>query len=76
MGMTPNIKQKVNTRSRGKEFRTKAARIFDHAAYKRRGMIEGIFGAEEAEHPSVVLQVPQKCKPEKVRAAKGNRMEY
>ena len=50
MGMTPNIKQKVNARSRGKEFRAKAARIFDHATYKKRGMIEGIFGANEAEH--------------------------
>ena len=50
MGMTPSIKQKVNARSRGKEFRAKAARIFDHVTYKKHGMMEGIFGAEEAEH--------------------------
>ncbi len=48
-GMTPNIKQRGNAVNRTKKFRKKAAGLFDGEIYKKRGMIEGIFGAEETE---------------------------
>ncbi len=50
LGMVPNIKQRKNAKSRGKKHRKKAAKLFDAILYKQRGMIEGIFGAEETEH--------------------------
>ena len=50
LSMVPNIKQRKNARSRGKKHRKKASGLFDAVLYKQRGMIEGIFGAEEAEH--------------------------
>lgn len=52
-GMLPNIKQRKsvansgNARNRGKPARRRAGELFDPEKYKRRGMIEGIFGAEE-----------------------------
>ena len=62
IGMIPNIKQKVNTRSRGKEFRAKAARIFDHATYKKHDMIEEISGAEEVEHHQICCRLRKNTK--------------
>ncbi len=50
LDMVPNIKQRKNAKSRGKKHRKKAAKLFDAILYKQRGMIEGIFGAEETEH--------------------------
>lgn len=50
MGMTPNISQRENATNRNKRFRRKAARLFDVSIYRYRGLIEGIFGAEESEH--------------------------
>ena len=47
MGMIPNIKQRKDAVSRGKPNRRKAAGIFDEQEYKKRSLIEGIFGAEE-----------------------------
>ena len=44
----PNIKQRTNAK-KGKN-RKKAAKIFDASIYHYRGLIEGIFGAEEAKH--------------------------
>ena len=51
MDMNPNIKQrsfgKDAKSNRGKPNRKKAAKIYDPEEYKKRGMVEGIFGAEE-----------------------------
>ena len=47
-GIVPNIKQRRNAVSRDKPNRLKAAANFDPIEYKKRAMIEGIFGAEEA----------------------------
>ena len=48
MGMIPNIKQRKDAVNRGKPNRRKAAEIFDEQEYRKRAMIERIFGAEEA----------------------------
>ncbi len=48
-GMTPNIKQGNNAISSSKPFRKRAAGMFGAGVYKKRGMIEGIFGTEEIE---------------------------
>ena len=48
MGFIPNIKQRKDAVNRGKPSRSKAARLFDQNEYRKRGMIEGVFGAEEA----------------------------
>ena len=48
MGMTPNIKQRMDAVNRGKPSRKKAASLFDGEEYKKRALIEGIFGAEES----------------------------
>ena len=51
LGMHPNIKQKANAKNRGKLYRRRAAGEFDPDLYKRRGMVEAIFGAAEtADH--------------------------
>ena len=52
LGMHPNIKQKANAKNRGRPSRRRAAREFDPDLYKRRGMVEAIFGAaaETADH--------------------------
>ena len=48
--MRPNIKQRKDVANTRMPFRKKASEMFDAEAYKSRGMIEGIFGAEaEAE---------------------------
>ena len=50
--MLPNIKQRkrrMRTNAKGKN-RKKAAKIFNASVYHYRGLIEGIFGAEEARH--------------------------
>ena len=47
MGMIPNIKQRKDAVSRGKPYRKKAARMFNDNEYRKRSLIEGIFGAEE-----------------------------
>jgi hypothetical protein len=44
----PNIKQRTNAK-KGKN-RKKAAKIFNASIYHYRGLIEGIFGAEENKH--------------------------
>ena len=52
MGMHPNIKQRRgaensgNRRNVGRPFRRRAGEMFDPDGYRRRGMVEGIFGAE------------------------------
>lgn len=47
-GMKPNIKQrKTQGTNRGLRFRKKAAEEFDKALYRFRGLVEGIFGAQE-----------------------------
>ena len=48
MGFIPNIKQRKDAVNRGKPSRSKAARLFDQDEYRKRGMIEGVFGAEGA----------------------------
>ena len=48
MQMLPNIKQRKDATNRGKPYRKKAAELFDENEYKKRALIEGIFGAEEA----------------------------
>ncbi len=50
MGMRPNIKQRRGAVNRTKRFRRRAAWMFDTDVYRYRGLIEGIFGAEESEH--------------------------
>jgi len=49
-GLRPNIKQrrKGGRRNRGLRFRRRAGEEFDEAAYRYRGLVEGIFGAEES----------------------------
>jgi len=50
-GMKPNIKQRETAgRNRGLRFRRKAGEEFDEALYHFRGLVEGIFGAEEVEN--------------------------
>jgi hypothetical protein len=52
MDIIPNIKQKENAQNRGEKmkYRRKASRMFNVPVYHYRGLIEGIFGAEETEH--------------------------
>ena len=52
MNMFPNIKQRINARNKGKnrKYRKKASEIFNISLYHYRGLIEGIFGAEETAH--------------------------
>ena len=52
MNMFPNIKQRINARNKGKnrKYRKKASEIFNISLYHYRGLIEGIFGAEERAH--------------------------
>ena len=51
MGMHPNIKQgrsagnSGNRRNAGRPFWRRAGKMFDPDGYRRRGMVEGIFGA-------------------------------
>ena len=53
MEMRPNIDQRKsrensgNRRNAGKRFRRRAAALFDRWRYRKRRMVEGIFGAEE-----------------------------
>jgi hypothetical protein len=48
MEMLPNIKQKTNANN--KKNKKKAAGLFNVSVYHYRGLIEGIFGAEETKH--------------------------
>lgn len=49
--MKPNIKQReTEGTNRGLRFRKKAAEEFDEALYHFRGLVEGIFGAQETEN--------------------------
>jgi hypothetical protein len=52
MNMFPNIKQRINARNKGKnmKYRKTASEIFNISLYHYRGLIEGIFGAEETAH--------------------------
>lgn len=55
LGMTPNIKQRRPPRHRSapeqdSPYRRKGAEVFDETEYRKRDMIEGIFGAEEAKN--------------------------
>jgi len=48
-GLHPNIKQReTHGRNRCRRFRRKAADEFNQAIYRYRGLVEGIFGAEES----------------------------
>jgi hypothetical protein len=50
-GMKPNIKQRETAgTNRGLRFRRRAAEEFDELTYHYRGLVEGIFGAEETEN--------------------------
>ncbi len=50
-GMKPNIKQrKTEGTNRGLRYRRRAAEEFNDAVYRYRGLVEGIFGAEEVEN--------------------------
>ena len=52
INMFPNIKQRINAKNKGKnmKYRKKASEIFNISLYHYRGLIEGIFGAEETAH--------------------------
>lgn len=52
MYMLPNIKPRINARNKGErmKYRKKASELFNVSVYHYRGLIEGIFGAEETEH--------------------------
>ena len=52
MNMFPNIRQRINARNKGRnrKYRKKASEIFNLSQYHYRGLIEGIFGAEETAH--------------------------
>ena len=47
MGMIPNIRQRKDAVNRGKSYRRKAAGMFSDSEYRKRSLIEGIFGAKE-----------------------------
>ena len=47
MSMIPNIKQRKDAKNRDKPNRRRAAEMFDGVVYHLRGMIYGVFGAEE-----------------------------
>jgi len=50
-GMKPNIKQReTEGTNRGLRFRRKAGEEFDEQLYRFRGLVEGIFGAQETEN--------------------------
>jgi len=50
-GLHPNIKQReTHGRNRGRRFRKQAAEEFNQDIYRYRGLIEGIFGAEESKN--------------------------
>lgn len=50
-GMKPNIKQRdMAGKNRGLRFRKRAGEEFDEALYRFRGLVEGIFGAQETEN--------------------------
>jgi len=50
-GMKLNIKQREKEgTNRGLRFRRRAAKEFNDDVYRYRGLMEGIFGAEESEH--------------------------
>ena len=50
-GMKPNIKQRrTEGTNRGLRHRRRAAEEFNSAVYRYRGLVEGIFGAEEVEN--------------------------
>lgn len=49
--MNPNIKRReTKGTNRGLRFRKKAAKEFDKALYRWRGLVEGIFDAQETEN--------------------------
>ena len=53
MNMFPNIKHRINAnrnKGRNRKYRKKASEIFNLSQYHYRGLIEGIFGAEETAH--------------------------
>jgi len=60
MEMLPNISQRKNATNRNKRFRREAARIFDVTVYRYRGLIEGIFGAEESEHHQLYCRLKKR----------------
>ena len=47
MGMIPNIRQRKDAVNRDKSHRRKAASMFSGSKYRKRALIESIFGAEE-----------------------------
>ena len=50
-GLHPNIKHReTHGRNRCRRFRKRAANEFDQAIYRYRGLVEGIFGAEESKN--------------------------
>ena len=50
-GLHPNIKQRETYgNNRGRRFRRRAATEFNQSIYRYRGLIEGIFGAEESKN--------------------------
>jgi DDE family transposase len=53
MNMLPNIRQRKNAKNKSSnknKYRKKAAKIFNASIYHYRGLIEGIFRAEETSH--------------------------
>ena len=66
MGMIPNILQRKsrensgNRRNVGKRFRRRAAALFDLVGYRKRRMVEGIFGAEETSNHRLLCRYRKK----------------
>lgn len=60
MKMLPNISQRKNATNRNKRFRRLAAKLFDVSVYRYRGLIEGIFGAEESEHHQLYCRLKRR----------------
>jgi len=60
MEMFPNISQRKNATNRNKRFRRQAAKLFDVDVYRYRGLIEGIFGAEESEHHQLYCRLKKR----------------
>ena len=77
MGLIPNIKQRRDAVNRGKPSRSKAARLFNQDEYRKRGMIEGVFGAEETKRHQLhcrFIREDNRFRFAKIRAIAWNRI--
>ena len=75
MGFIPNIRQRRDAVNRGKPGRKKAAGLFGQDECRKRGMIEGVFGAEEAKRHQLhcrFIREDNRLRSAKIRAIAWN----